>query len=178
VQNPDKNWHYAISQVQAKYNSEHSPKILPLGFHKQNQILSKHPSKTPEKLLLPSTKYSFPTSQLIPRTLIYSSQLVTFDQLNSIDDLIKHIYTLQLPNQLASVICNRYLQHYISLNPNSINKNERQRLTFVESYGLRISYYLYFVLMQEFMWKDSASSKMSALLESLSQFTMFTQVLQ
>jgi hypothetical protein len=52
----------------------------------------------------------------------YSSHLkfqkTTLEQISSIEEFINCIDSIELPNQLSSIFNNRYLQHFINLQPN------------------------------------------------------------
>jgi hypothetical protein len=47
---------------------------------------------------------------------------ITLEQVSSVEELASEIERIKLPNRLASVLHNRFLQHYITLQPNSRNK--------------------------------------------------------
>ena len=47
-------------------------------------------------------------------------EIVTFEQLSSVEELIENSDNIHLPNQLGAILNNRLLQHYVILQSSSM----------------------------------------------------------
>ncbi|CAG8761414.1 5653_t:CDS:10, partial [Racocetra persica] len=147
-------WSQLINQVQRRWNSDKSLLSLPLARPTIPKIMEKR-----RKI----EHNDIPTA----RTYNVTQKSVTLDEMSDIRQLASNIDKIELPNQLASILDNRMLQHVIVLNP------ERVAIA-------RISYWIDQYLMDLVYWSDqNTNTKMrfDCLLNKLITMTEFMKEL-
>ncbi|RUS18846.1 hypothetical protein BC937DRAFT_88271 [Endogone sp. FLAS-F59071] len=119
---PDLTWQQSIQRVQDKWNKKlelvnapHAPLQLGSAVRLSGEAGTETKRRKLNQVDIPTLR----TSNVEPMQIFYDSQQksVTIEELSSLKDLAHYIDRLELPNQLASVLENRLLQHFVVCNP-------------------------------------------------------------
>ncbi|RUP50559.1 Mis6-domain-containing protein [Jimgerdemannia flammicorona] len=151
---PDLAWQQSIQEIQAKWNAENFQFVI--ASHAPLQMGSALKRRKVYHVDVPTLK-----------TLNVAPKSVTIEELSGFKDLARHIDRLELPNQLASVLDNRLLQHLVVCNPE-------------ETVIARISHWLGQCIMDVVFWRDQTAENRTIfgeLLEKVVRLTEFTKEL-
>ncbi|CAG8706165.1 12887_t:CDS:10 [Dentiscutata erythropus] len=130
---PDIAWYQLINQVQRRWNNDKSLSHMPLTRPMIPKMVEKR--RKIEHNDIPTT-----------RTYNVTQKSITLNEISDIRQLANNIDKVELPNQLASVLDHRMLQHVIVSNP------ERVAIA-------RISYWIDQYLMETVYWSDQNATK-------------------
>ncbi|CAG8686538.1 10586_t:CDS:10, partial [Cetraspora pellucida] len=151
---PDMAWSQLVNQIQRRWNSDKSSFNMPLARPTIPRTMEKR-----RKI----EHNDIPTA----RTYNVTQKSVTIDEMSDIRQLASNIDKVELPNQLASILDNRMLQHVIVSNP------ERVAMA-------RISYWIDQYLMDLVYWSDQNTNtkmRLDCLLNKLVTMTEFMKEL-